>query len=116
MAIDLEKRTPKAATVASASNNIPIAYAFGNVGSLIFSSVANARHLAVINFAETGLAIAFSTGSATANPTQDDGYCPPAPSGSYSVTVLDDVQVNGAVFIRSTGSAISTGNVQIFVW
>lgn len=117
MALDLEHRTNKAVKIDSSSVNIPTGFDYTNASSLVMTGISYAQHLIIVNLTSSRIAYNFSSGVSTANPTTIDGYVPGKGASDFVGIAKDDVQDSSCIFIKSdTGSAISSGLVQIEVW
>lgn len=117
MSIDLESRTSKSNKITCSSTNIPTGFSHANSASLVLTGIAYAVHLAVINETTSRIAINYTHGDSASSPTVVDAYVPAGGTGSFSAIALDELKLSSVVFIKSdTGSAISSGTVEIFVW
>lgn len=117
MAIDVESRTSKSAKVVCASTNIPTGFSHSSAASLVLTGIAYAVHLAVINETTSRIAINYTHGDATSSPTTVEAYVPAGGASSFSAIALDELKLSSTVFIKSdSGSAISSGTVELFVW
>lgn len=116
MAIDLENRTRISNKVTAASSNVPTSFSNADSASLVLTGIAYATHLAVINETTERLAVNYEHGSTTSSPTKINAYVPAGGTGCFSAISLDDLQVSSTVYIKSDGSVISSGTIELWVW
>lgn len=110
------------AIINAATNNIPTAYDT-TAGSLIISSCPSSGQLSVQNtcteiiiFTVTNAPNVTPADSTTTNPAQY--ACPAAPSGGGSSFTQDKLKVSRGdrIFIKSAGSALTSGKVTVVIW
>lgn len=109
MAIDVESRTPRTATIVASSTNIPTGFAAA-AGSQVFTDITAAQNLYVNNGASTALILNITAGSTSA-PTASEVTIP----ASVAVT-MNDVKLSSSLYVKSSGAAISSGTVIFNVW
>lgn len=106
---------PQRSKKITASGGSPIPTTYGTSSqSLVLSDVAYADHLMIIN--ETGgrIAVQVKNNDAVNAPSSGDGelYC-----FANGITAFDDCYISQTIYIRSdSGSAITSGSVEIMVW
>lgn len=110
------------ATVNAASNNIPTAFSTA-AGSLIIDGAPSGGQLAIVNtttedivFTITSAPSAVPADSISTNPGQY--LVPAAPSGGTVANTHDYLAVTKGdrIFIKSAGSAATTGKVHAIIW
>jgi len=96
---------------ASGGSPIPASYSTGSQSQVVQCSQSNT--IEVLNQTSAVLAVSFSRDSSTA-PSSDFGFVPPgANSGTrYYITIGNGTYI----YIRSAGSAVSSGTVQVSCW
>lgn len=107
--------------IVSGTNNIPTSFD-ETAGSLASSVFPSASRVAVLNY--TSEILAFSLGEYTAAPSSsfstnpNQVIVPAASGGNPGVAVLDEIGVgnNSRCYLRSEGSAATSGNVYVTVW
>lgn len=110
MDLTVESRTPKTVKLDTSSTNIPTAYAV-STGSLVLSGIAYAQNVLITNGASTGLVLNFSAGDPANAPTTDEGHVP-----ASATTLIPNVKLSSTLYVRSDGSAISSGTVRFSVF
>lgn len=109
---------PISAKIVSSTNNIPTAFSTA-AGSLALSGLStyatNYKNLMVLNETAGRLLVSTTNSVSDAVPSSSSTQTVYVPaSGTYT---FSNVLILDKVYIQSdTGSAISTGNVQIQVW
>ncbi len=109
------------AKILSASNNIPTAFD-ETAGSLAASAVPAGRRLLVLNYTSEILMVSVGEYSAAPSSTlatnRNQIPVPAASSGNPGYTVLDEVLVGNQskIYVRTEGSAASSGNVYFSTW
>lgn len=110
------------ATINATSNNIPTTFGIG-AGSLILNGAPSGGQLAIINtttediiFTITAHPTTVPDDSVSTNPHQF--LVPAAPSGGTAADTHDKFKVTKGdrVFIKSAGSAATSGKVHAVIW
>jgi|GEM_PF-6425306 len=100
----------------SSATNIPTSFDKTNASSLISTGVTGATHLEIVNHSNTRIAVNFSSGDSSNNPTLVEMYVPPNGGSGFTGAVRDGIKVSSRIYIKSDGSAISSGIVTVSVW
>lgn len=99
----------KGVSVDASANNIPTSFTEGDSGSELFQCSGNV--VEILNQTAEVLAIGFS-GSASSPAQTDFAYIPSGPKSGNSIKLRSALSGEW-IYIRSVGSAISSGTVQV---
>jgi hypothetical protein len=107
-------RTPLSVKLDTSSTNIPTSYGSG-AGSRVLTGISNCQHLMITSTCETRIAVVARAKSST-TPSATQLYIPAAPTDGEVAFLFDDIEVGESIYIKSDGSAISSGIVTVSVW
>lgn len=109
LAFQCERSFGRGVSVDASANNIPTSFTEGDSGSELFQCSGNV--VEVLNQTSEVLAVGFS-GSASAAAQTDFAYIPAGPKSGNSLKLKSPLSGEW-VYLRSLGSAISSGTVQV---
>ncbi len=97
-------------TIDTSASNIPTSYTTAST-SRVLRNIPNVRGILVINGASTMLAIYCGADGTVPSDTSTNNIYAPASGG----LAIDQTYLGSTCFVRSTGSAISSGTVTIML-